>query len=147
MAFPISIDGTLSLPKSHDVSGLSSSIVDALNKASVISVSTQGNTISFKAGMFRLVGNWNPLSSVGSGTIFITDSEIKYHLNLKQMFVFATLSMTLAFGLFMIDGGPIFVPPVGWLFFVGAGYVDALISFPSFLKNALRRATLGSRLG
>jgi hypothetical protein len=115
-----------------------------LEDAQARKVSVEPNTVSFKGGFFRLVGNWNLLVAIGSGKIELDPQghRIAYSLSFAELLVVGTV-MIGVMAMFMAAGGfPsgafICFLPVGWLWLVGMNYLIALSRFDRFMKRCIR---------
>ena len=137
----LSYDGTLPLGADADRAFLLARIADALRSADATSVEMQSDRISFKAGAFRFVNNWNVLVPFGSGEV-IADVEhhvLRYRLCFRQMVVVATVLMCpmAAFMVFSKASEMLVAIPFMLLWLVGGNLAIGLPRFQAFLRKAL----------
>ena len=143
MAFPFSIEGTVAI-KTTDLMSTISAVESAIRKAKPTDMIRDGAKIRFRAGLFRLVTNWNLLVPIGSGQLLFSQEAdrvlIHYSLSLVQLFVTSTLLVAIMLGIV-----PIFeseypwaclgVMPLAWLWLFGANYLTTKFRFPRFLRT------------
>lgn len=158
MPFPISISGTIVVPKASDslatVDQAAARIQDMLDTALAGNISRKGNSISFTAGFGRWVGSWNILVSIGHGTIELADAGpdicVSYILGTVQLLIVVSLLVCFAAFIPMLvirtNSALPKAPPwqfiLMWAFLFGANYLTAAIRFPRWLERGLRRNQL-----
>jgi hypothetical protein len=151
MAFPLTIKGTITIPKGHANAFSKKYTLDLL--ANIFEndrwtyYDIQADEISFRSRRV-LVNAWsNPFGAASSGTIkiFMHDGQanIKYMLSLKYMlfqsiilsvFVMAP-SLLYANNITNIDRIMIVVGTLLWIY--GGSYMFTIYKFPRYLKNIL----------
>jgi len=152
MPFPMSINGTVNLgrdaPTGGDPEATANRIEDMLREARATTITRHGNTVSFTAGMFRLVINWNVLVPFVTGTISVQPLEegmkLNYKLSTIEMTIAVTAMMCIA-SILLLANDPtarsgIFVYLFlifGWFWLVGGNYVSGMIRFRSWLWRGL----------
>src|SRR5580692_10104984 len=95
MSFPISITGTISLPKEtghlRSVEELCGQVEKLLESARATTITRQGGSVVFTAGLFRTVTSWNVLVAINYGKIIIEDAgsvlRISYFASTIQMLI------------------------------------------------------------
>jgi hypothetical protein len=156
MAFPLSITGSVTVPKDDTdfvtVPNLAQGIEKLLSEAKATSVARDGNSITFTAGFFRFVINWNILVPFGSGKLEVEDEghriRVRYAARTVPLLVF-TSSVFCAIAIWMslaeLRAGTfpawalLWVFGVFWVWLFGMNYVIAMIRFPFWLKRGLLR--------
>lgn len=155
MPFPISICGTIVVPKARD--GLATTdqaavrIQDMLDSAVAGNICREGNSISFTAGFGRLVGSWNILASIDRGVIELGDAgpdiRVNYTLRTVQLLIIvSSLVCVVAFVPIFLSRtnstwptAPLWQFILMWAFLFGANYLTTVVRFPRWLERGLRR--------
>ncbi len=151
MPFPFSAQGTIVL-ESHagiDLAQIISAVEAAIQDAKPTSMVRHEETLTFRAGLFRLVSNWNQLVAITSGELrFSQDSHkvnILYNISFIQLLVATTVLVTVIFGVLpgVFENGP--NVPLGfvllaWLWLFGGNYFLTLFRFPRFVRAAAERS-------
>ena len=146
--FPLSITGSIKLQaiSPQQVSGVVASIVAALERERASNVSIIGNTISFRAGVFRFVSRWNVLVPVASGTLEVkagAPGSIVFRFSCIQFLaIFTTIVLILGLALpsEVSTVSHLVIPLVAWLWLFGMNYLIAAIRLPSFVRRAAEAA-------
>lgn len=142
--FPTSFEGTLELPNitAQNLETAFRSMDSALRAVRASDIFRDGNRISFRAGIFRFVSNWNILVPVGSGWIQIEPGNIYYSFSCMELLVITTVMVTLmstavamvgdassseVFGLFIL----------GWAWLFGMNYLIGLFRLPRFIERSV----------
>ncbi len=126
---------------------LLSSIMKEINRHKPRSIKKTGDTIEFKAGMFRFVSNWNLLIPFSSGRITFNkvESSIKYTLSFKELIVFGMVGTVYMTAFPLLNGAPIvFVlisPLLVWGWVVGMNVLIGLSRFNSLIKTCIENAS------
>lgn len=157
MAFPFTVNGTVSVPIRADdadfADRLTRDIAAGLESAKAKQVNRDGLIVTFRGGIFRLVSTWNPTYAVSSGTLqFLLDgshARISYRLRMTEMIVIASIAVlwVLAFPVFSIpelsnvNAGGLLVAL--WLFIVGSNYLSIHFRFPKWLKRVVEEVKAG----
>jgi hypothetical protein len=147
MPFPFSAEGTVSIDvhRATDLDGVIAAVEAAIREAKPTEIARDREKITFRAGLFRFVSNWNPLVSIGAGELHFTQQsssqiEIHYRISFVQLFVVTTIMVAVMFGALPILGGAHGVPlgflAFAWLWLFGWNYVLTLFRFPSLVRNA-----------
>lgn len=144
MPFPFSNSGTIEVI-SHEAASLQpivSAIENAIRDSKPTSLSVKDGVLSFRAGVFRFVNNWNDLVSIGSGEIRLSQRGervlIHYRISFVQMFIIVSVMVGLIFG--FVAQAPLGFIVVGWLWLFGGNYLITLYRFPRFLRAAAEKA-------
>ena len=101
MSFPISITGTISLPKeTSDLRGVEEvcgQVENLLESARATVIIRQDGSIVFTAGIFRIVTSWNMLVAINYGKIVVKDAgpvvRISYFASTVEMLILTTLML------------------------------------------------------
>lgn len=136
--FPTSFEGTIEMRalESTEVDLVLNQIEQALKAERATAISRTGNTVSFRAGLFRLVMRENVLAQVGKGEIEVlpgSPGTVKYRFSSVQMLLITTLMAG-----FM---GIVARSPVGfavtWLWLFGMNYLIGAFRLPRFVRKAV----------
>jgi hypothetical protein len=157
MTFPISITGTISLPKEtrhlRSVEEVCGQVEKLLESARATTVTRQDGSVVFTAGLFRTVTSWNVLVAINCGKIIVEDAgpvmRISYFASTVQMLIIVT-SMLCFISVCVIYNDPkgvtfsvqhlLWFAALGWFWLFGANYFQAALRFPRWLERGLRRA-------
>lgn len=120
-------------------------IEDELQRHRPSAVNISQEELKFNAGMLRLVGNWNMLTSITSGTVSVNSetSSLRFSLSFTELVIFSIIG-TLFLGFNMrptsasITTDLIFIVFVIWLF--GLNYLIAIRRFQGLLKKCVRQS-------
>ena len=144
MPFPFSSRGTIEIT-THGAASLPpivSAIENAIRDSKPTSLSVKDGVVSFRAGVFRFVNNWNQLISISSGEIRLSQRGelvlIDYRISFVQMFIIVSMMVGLIFG--FVAQAPLGFVVVGWLWLFGGNYFLTLYRFPRFLRAAAEKA-------
>lgn len=143
--FPTHITGRIELAAAtpERVDSIAERFVSELARVRASDVMRQGNTITFKGGVFRLVSSWNILGPVSQGAIELKvgpPPEIAYRFSCIQMLVITTL-MVIVMGLFVATSprAPLALklgaPVIMWLWLFGMNYLIAAYRLPAFVRR------------
>jgi hypothetical protein len=158
MTFPISITGTISLPKeTSDLRGVEEvcgQVDNLLESARATIISRQDGSIVFTAGIFRTVTSWNVLVAINYGKIVVEDAgsivRISYFASTVEMLILVTLMLCIisAWAIYNDPKGvtfpalhPLWIAALGWFWLFGGNYFLAAFRFPRWLERGLRRAS------
>jgi hypothetical protein len=153
MPFPFSLEGTVAI-EMPDLAATISAVETAIRKAKPSALTREGARITFRAGFFRLVSNWNQLVSIGSGELLFSQEGdrvlIHYSVSLVELFVTTTLMLLVIFGIVpLLAGGNTLSSlgflPLGWLWLFGMNYLITKFRFPWFLRKAGEKARASGR--
>jgi hypothetical protein len=102
--------GAVNFDYGVDVTVLSAHLASCLRDVKADKIEVEPNRVSFRGGLFRLVGKGNVLNSFGSGEITIHEDtcQIRYLLSVRELAVSVT-----AMVLFMGVMGPLTTRDVG----------------------------------
>jgi hypothetical protein len=145
--------GTVVVPvySPADLERVIGAIEQAIRAAKPTAIFRRDGEITFHAGCFRVVGNWNQLIPIGVGQLRFSPQEnrveIFYRISFFQFFVVTAILTLIVFGLVpWMASGMKATPPIGvilllflWIF--GGNCVITLFRFPHFLKKAAEGAT------
>jgi hypothetical protein len=149
MPFPVSITGCVRIPvQGTDPARIDRAlrrIEEMLEAAAASSVTRQGTSTRFRAGVFRLVWNVNILGPLGSGVICVDDGgselRISYRGSTVQMLMAASaLSLFVASPALGRGWTAVWLPAAAWLCLFGLNYLIILIRFPRWLKHGVKKA-------
>ncbi len=150
MPFPFSSRGTIEIT-THGTASLPpivSAIENAIRDSKPTSLSVKDGVVSFRAGVFRFVNNWNQLVSISSGEIRLSQRGelvlIDYRISFVQMFIIVSMMVGLIFG--FVAQAPLGFVVVGWLWLFGGNYFLTLYRFPRFLRAVAEKATQNPEL-
>ena len=141
--FPLSIDGEIGLGSAEPDDAILSALRRALVAKKARNISTDGRRITFDAGIFRPVWNWNVLVPVGNGTIELVPGpprRVRYAFSCRQMLA-CTTAMAVAMGCLGAHeygaavAAAIFAGAWAWLF--GMNYITAAMRLPGFVRDAV----------
>jgi hypothetical protein len=136
--------GTLRFDREVDLAVLPEHLAVCLRSLKASTVETTYNRVTFTAGVFRMVGNWNVLVPFGSGDLFVDTAtcEVRYSLNCRLLIALATLGIAVI-GAFMWSSGPgapLWLLPFAWLWLVGGNLAFGVPRFRGFLVRSLASA-------
>lgn len=144
--FPLSIQGQFEVPRltSKETGFVTMRLFYALEAAKASSLHRDGDTITFRGGMFRLVSNWNVLGPVSHGVIKVSATPtitVQYSLSSIELLVVATLQALLAGFCVSIKTGEIgllnfAVAAFAWTVLFGLNYLVAASRLPAFIRQA-----------
>jgi hypothetical protein len=158
MTFPISITGTISLPKgTSDLRGVEEvcgQVENLLESARATVITRQDGSIAFTAGIFRFVTSWNVLVAINYGKIVVKDAgpvvRVSYFASTIEMLILTTLMLCIisvwvihndSKGVTFPAQHPLWFAALGWFWLFGANYLLAALRFPRWLERGLRRAS------
>ncbi len=148
--FPLDISGQVAVPDATALRApaLIAHFERALVRERASSVSTAGNRLTFRVGMFRFVSNMNILAFIGSGEIEIqpgSPATVSFRFScLRSLLAMTAIASGLALHL---ASGPIspairFWIPVGmWLWLFGANYLIASSQLRQFVRNVVAESS------
>jgi hypothetical protein len=135
--FPFSFKKTIQVPiqnnKADSVSKkILSELADSIFDEKPSSFTTNHNQIKFSGGSFRLVGNWNLLTSIDHGIITVVPAHdkllVSYKLWFTELLIIASL-MAPIFGVVILSkeslAQPIFLVVGIWSFFCAQFYTSS----------------------
>jgi hypothetical protein len=152
MALPFSRTATFELPRSNlanqDPEQLLSAVARALEKLKARNINQDVNTVSFNAGIFRLVSGSNLLVAIRSGRIELIPGAIEirvsYSLRFTEIF-FVTFLMVAGFLAPPTLKAPnldhwqaLMILAFAFIWLFGGNVVIALFRFPRFLRRTLQ---------
>lgn len=145
--FPVSIEGTIPIGEidAEEAEQRLARWQAWLHKSSARDIRREGDAVTFRAGMFRFVSNWNPLVAVSSGRVELrrASGTVRYELSCRQMLVVSALMVGVLAASALRSGRPPFaLVPLMWLWLFGMNYLVA----SRRISNALRE-TLGPAVG
>lgn len=132
---------------------LTAHLADCLRRVYARNITVDGNRITFRGGVFRLVTNWNVLVPFGSGQLEVdtTARQVRYRLSVAQLVIVAT-------GLVAFIGSSMLVVPlpeeagtfatpfvamfclIAWGWFVVGNLVIGVARFRGFLRRSVASA-------
>ena|SRR5579864_9143373 len=142
--------GTLAFDRAVDSALLPAHLARCLRSVNASTVEIIGNRVTFTAGIFRLVSNWNVLVPFGSGdlTVDADACKVRYTLNCSQLVVVATLMIVFGAAILLASvsdsGGKTLwllpVMPFMWLWLVGGNLAIGIPRFKSLVTRAVATA-------
>jgi len=123
-------------------------LADKLDSVDAYDITHEQDTLSFRGGLFRLVGNWNVLISITRGEIRIDRVAmlVQYRLSFVQIVVIVSLLVCL-FPVFALTYGfprPAIIP-VTCLFeflLVGGNIATGIRGFEKFIRSSIEETGL-----
>lgn len=113
-----------------------------LRGAKATDIEREGDTVTFRAGIFRWVSNWNPLVPIGWGRVELSRAEgvLRYDFSCRQLLVLISVwAVVGAAGCALAGfwtGSPLVAPIMGvWLF--GMNYLMASWRLSKVLREKL----------
>jgi hypothetical protein len=103
--------------------------------------------IEFRAGILRLVTNWNLLVPITSGTIEFRKNEscLVYSLSFMELIVFGVMATLFMIIIPLATGAPkeilVIVPILVWGWLVGMNFLLGISRFGSFIKKCIAKAS------
>jgi hypothetical protein len=127
-----------------DKTALLAHLASCLQKLEARDIHTNGESVTFRGGLFRAVNKSNILIPFGHGvlTIHTVSHEVRCQLIFRQLVYAATILMGLAAtSAFLVSGRsmspPIFLFCIGWLWLVGGNVLIGIQRFRRFLRTAI----------
>ncbi|HKV94949.1 MAG TPA: hypothetical protein VJW20_20555 [Candidatus Angelobacter sp.] len=107
-------------------------------------VTVEGNRIFFKAGVFRMVSNWNVLVPFGFGELVVDGltRQVKYRISIRQVVLMGTIGVAFMFvAMLAIHAWQaiLFIPLI-WLWIVGGNLLIGIPRFQRFLSGVMEDA-------
>lgn len=150
MPFPTSINGTILIATRADpensIAPVRAAYKDWLvsNRASSIEATPLG--LSFRAGIFRLVGNWNILGPISSGEIDVAADglqlKVAYRLRCTEVLVVASVMAAFLFVVAAIGTGKLLIAlaisALGFAWLFGMNYLIAYLRLSRALSRLAR---------
>ena len=138
------------LDQEVDSNSLPAHLARCLRSVDASTVEIVGNRVTFTAGIFRLVSNWNVLVGFGSGDLTVDSDacKVRYTLNCWQLVVAATVMIIFAAVILLASvsesGGKTLsllpVLPFMWFWLVGGNLAIGIPRFKSFVARAVATA-------
>ena len=146
MPLPFSLSGRVMLTDPSDPAIAIARIVDALKAARATDIHQTGHSVTFRAGVFRLVTSLNPLVPIGSGEVAVQASSsgvaIDYRISFRQIFVVVSVAVVGFFGPLVLTAPNVnaweatLLLGFAWLWLFGGNVLIACIRFPKWLRRA-----------
>ncbi len=134
-------DGKVSAPS------LIEHLAASLHEVDARDISIEGSRITFTGGIFRLVTNWNVLTSFGFCELKVDSqrAEISYRLSYRQFVISTAVSFVLLIAILVIVGLPwssrlILWSPLIYLLAVFSNVGGGILHFKHFLRRSIARA-------
>ena len=138
------------LDQGVDSDSLPAHLARCLRSVDASKVDIIGNRVTFTAGIFRLVSNWNILVGFGSGDLTVDSAacKVRYTLNCWQLVVVATVVTVFGAVILLASvsesvGKTLSLLPVlpfMWLWFVGGNLAIGIPRFKSFVTRSVATA-------
>jgi hypothetical protein len=144
--FPFDIQGEVTLPRigPAQVPIFVSQIATAASEERATSIAKTDSVVSFRGGVFRLVGNWNVFTQITHGTVEVIAGEpgvVRYRFTCTELLVITTVFAVIAGIAALHDGfSPLGIaaPIAVWGWSFGMNYLIACVRLPDFIRNAMR---------
>ena len=109
-------------------------------------ITQEENSVAFRVGMFRPVGNWNLLVGITHGEIRVDPEvgSVRYRLSFQRLVIWGTAMACVMGGLLAVTEAPpcmflAFLPLI-WGGVVGGNYLFALARFDRLMKKCMRES-------
>jgi len=138
--------GTIKLGPAVDLAALPAHLATCLRRAKANAIEVSNTSVSYRAGLFRLVSNWNVLSQFGSGEITVDPAAriVRYRLRYRELVALATLMIAIAAVVpVAVPDFPALPPALyfgGWALLVGGNLLIGISNMRWFLRNAVAGA-------
>jgi hypothetical protein len=136
--------GALPFDQAIDSALLPQHLASHLRSVSASTVEIAGSRVTFTAGIFRMVGNWNVLVPFRSGELSVQSDScvVRYTLNCWQLVIVATTMIALIAVFLLVLGGndALWFLPLMWLWLVGGNLAMGIPRFRSSLARAIAGA-------
>ena len=147
MLFPISMSGSTSVRSdaAPDLDAVRRAVVFALEDAEPHYVSSDSDSIRFRAGPFRLVWSWNILVPISCGRIHFSAEHdrviIRYHVTFTEILLLQ-LALLVILGVALRATGSDWPVIVGFfsVAFIALDYFGTWLRFPVLLQEAAEQA-------
>jgi hypothetical protein len=124
-------------------------LVEELRRAKPSSLQTDGRRISLRAGVFRLVSNWNLLVSVTSAEVSVTTQgslvQVDFDARLTELVLFCVLATVFLGGNLRAHAAPIemhfVVLAMVWIWAFGMNVFIARMRLKALLRRVAEQAT------
>jgi hypothetical protein len=140
---------TVEFESEVDAAHLPAQLAESLRRVKANNVTVQGNCVTFKAGGFRWVTNWNVLVPFGFGDLSVDAEQrcVRYRQSLRQMGI-AVAVQTIFLGVMAAKAGLdlFLLAPLAWAILMGANLAIALPRFQFFLRRTIQRAPRRAQL-
>lgn len=148
MPLPFSLSGRVVLTDPSDPAIAIARIVDALKAAGATDIHQAGHSVTFRAGVFRLVTSLNPLVPIGSGEVAVRASSsgvaIDYRISFRQIFVVVSAMIAVVFGPVVLTAPNVnaweatLLLGFMWVWLFGGNVLITWVRFPRWLRRAAR---------
>ena len=146
MPLPFSLSGRVTLAASSDPAIAIARIVEALKAARANEIRQMGQSITFRAGLFRLVTSMNPLVAIDWGELTVRPTgsrvAIDYKISFRQIFMVASLGVLGFLGPFVLLAPNLnawqatLLLAFAWLWLFGGNVLITSVWFPRWLRRA-----------
>lgn len=148
MSFPLSRRGNLSvrINSDCDIQSVVAALEVAITRLKPSLITTIANEISFKAGPFRFVPNWNMLIPISSGKVTVMENDgwliIEYSVSFLHLLILISLIVIVLFGVLPISANASLENVIGmvvlaWFILFGGNYVSTVLRFPNYLQDTV----------
>jgi len=138
------LTGTLALDSAAGHEALLDHLANCLRQVDARRVQISPDSVTFRGGMFRLVGKMNMLVPFGHGELMVGGPvpQVRYRLSIRQLLSVMTVVVGFAAVLaWLATGGDILFPLLvlgfGWLWLVGLNLLIGLFRFRRFLRRSI----------
>src|SRR5688572_19734145 len=137
---------SLEFARDVDSAQLPEHLADSLRSVHATDVVVSQRGVTFRAGMFRFVSNWNVLVPFTRGELVVdeTAKRLRYRVSFLQLFAVLVLFTVLAIVVMPRQGFSPGMVPVAvaliWIWLGGGNLVIGLVRFERFLRRAMSSA-------
>jgi hypothetical protein len=137
--------GTISFGVGIDPQSLPAHLASCLRRVEARRVTIEDNRVTFRAGVFRLVGSWNALVAFGFGDLTVDSSarQVRYRLSFRQLVVIATLLVGLMAASILHtlpSHQSLWFVPFAWASLVGMNLAIGIPRFETFIRQSISTA-------
>ena|SRR5689334_9021644 len=137
----LTLEGGIYFGEDTDPDKLVSHLAYCLQQESANDVDVHGHRIAFKAGMFRLVSNWNPLVPFEPGELAVdlANRQVYYQVGFRQLVVVGTLIPIFLFAFSWLAHAwqVLIFMPFMWLWTVGGNLAIGVVRFQRFVSRSI----------
>jgi len=137
----LTLEGGIYFGEDIDPDKLVSHLADCFHQESADEVIVDGNRVAFKAGMFRLVSNWNALAGFRFGELIVDSQnrQVYYRLSFRQLVVMGTVMVSFMFAFsWLAHAWQILIfMPLMWLWIVGGNLAIGVVKFQRFVSRSI----------
>ncbi|MBZ5507393.1 MAG: hypothetical protein LAO78_18190 [Acidobacteriia bacterium] len=137
----LTLEGSIYFGEDTDPDKLASHLADCLHQARADEVNVDGNRIAYTAGMFRMVGSWNPLVPFRYGELTVdpVNRQVRYKVGFRQLVVVGTVMVIFLFAFSWLSHAwqMLIFMPLMWLWLVGGNLAVGVVRFQGFVSRSI----------